>query len=179
MSEDAWAWSVFWQANHLQAFLPAENPAAMAPIDASWTQFMASVPQPGRILDVGTGNGALAALCWRAHAGASEVHGVDSAAIAPTRYVSGANQALASVHFHPQVRAEALPFADCWFDAVVGQFALEYSDTAASTAEVVRVLRANGHFKFLLHGAGTVVERRNRLLCEQAGELLHTTLFED
>ncbi len=93
---------------------------------------------PGSVLDVGCGPGrVLAALAKRDWT----VTGVDPAAnmidIARERLVSAA--ARLSV-----ARAEALPFDDGEFDAVVAVGVVEYTDLHASLGELARTLRPGG-----------------------------------
>jgi ubiquinone/menaquinone biosynthesis C-methylase UbiE len=72
---------------------------------------------------------------------------------------------------------EALPFSDEHFDTVCGQYALEYSDTDKSVAELMRVLRGGGRLRFLLHSACGVLHERNREQSRQAKILLDSDLL--
>jgi ubiquinone/menaquinone biosynthesis C-methylase UbiE len=65
------------------------------------------------------------------------------------RQVAAASQVVELV----EDRAEALPFADASFDAVVSTFSLcSLADPALALAELRRVLRPGGAFAFLEHG---------------------------
>jgi SAM-dependent methyltransferase len=72
---------------------------------------------------------------------------------------------------------ENLPFADEAFDAVCGQYALEYSDVTQSVPELMRVLRRGGCLKFLLHSEDGVLRKRNKLQWQQAQTLLQSALL--
>lgn len=177
---NAWAWSVFWQANHLQACVPSDAQHGIDDIEYCWQHFVATLPDGARVLDLGTGNGALALLAQRAADAAGrriELHGVDAASIEPARFVVDAPPGLRNIQFHSGVAMESLPFDDQRFDAVIGQFALEYSDTARSVPELVRVLRPGGPVRFLLHSTEAALKARNTLQREQAEVLLDSPLF--
>jgi len=136
-------------------------------LDEAWQGFFHQLPADAAVLDVGTGNGALALLARETLGPFAEVHGVDVAEIDPTTFVSS-EEGLQSITFHPGVAMEQLPFDDDVFNAVVGQYALEYSDTARSVVEVLRVLKGDGRFRFLVHASGGTLEARNVLQQRQA-----------
>jgi SAM-dependent methyltransferase len=98
-----------------------------------------------RVLDVGTGEGQVARLAVAG--GASLVAGVD-----PT-----ANQVAEAVHrgggpVYARAGADALPFADASFDAVVACLVFEHIEAVdAAIAEVGRVLVPGGRFAFFLN----------------------------
>lgn len=91
----------------------------------------------GRVLDVGCGTGALAAAL--AERGA-KVWGIDPSAemlaVARARVPRGVGLKLA--------RAEALPFTDGWFDAVVFSLVVHLVERLRALAEARRVLAPGG-----------------------------------
>lgn len=124
-----------------------------------WEDFFTPLPQGAKLLDLGTGNGAVIAIA--AALGASlgrqwQLHGSDLASIDPLRDVADGAQRFAGVVFHPRVASEHLPFG-CEFDAVCGQYALEYADMPAALAEVARVLRPGGRALFITHHEQSVI----------------------
>lgn len=174
------AWSLYWQQDRLHACVPVSDVASAAELAAAWRAFFAALAPGCRVLDLGTGNGAVALEAVTASSAMPaplEIHGVDLADIAPARCAQSAAQALASVHFHPRTAMESLPFADAGFAAVSGQYALEYSRTAESVPEILRVLQPGGCFRFLLHAGDSVLERRSRLQRQQARAILDSPLF--
>ncbi|TCO77895.1 class I SAM-dependent methyltransferase [Chromatocurvus halotolerans] len=173
-----WAWSLFWQADNLRACAPVYPVSGGSSLDEAWRGFFGQLPADAAVLDIGTGNGALALLAREALGSFAEVHGVDVAEIDPTTFVSS-EEGLQSITFHPGVAMEQLPFGDDCFDAVVGQYALEYSDMRRSVAEVLRALKVDGRFRFLVHASGGTLEARNVLQQRQAQTLLESPLFQD
>lgn len=98
-----------------------------------------------RVLDVGTGEGQIARLL--VERGATVVAGID-----PT-----ANQIVEAMHrgggpVYGRAGADALPFPDASFDAVVACLVFEHIEAVDDAIdEVARVLRPGGRFAFFLN----------------------------
>lgn len=119
-----------------------------------WLTYFATLDDGARILDVGTGNGAIALMAKEAAANAGvhfEIHGADLAAIDPPHHVPDGAALFAGITFHPGMPTERLDFESGIFDAVSGQYALEYTDVGRALAEVRRVLKPGGRAQFVLH----------------------------
>jgi len=177
----AWAWSTFWQSNNLSACTP-DNDTNNDLLLLEWRAFFMLLDDGASILDLGTGNGALAVEAVTAGRTASrtfDVHGCDLARIEPLEYVQSRVDDLAKITFHKLTPMEKLPFDDGSFDAVCGQYALEYSDVTRSVPELLRVLRSGGRLQFLLHNADGALYRRNAMQRQQAQVLLDSSLFSE
>lgn len=99
----------------------------------------------GRVLDVGCGSGTMAKALKRERP-ELEVHGVDFA----TSAIESAAREAGGVIFEV-ARAEALPFADGWFDAVTMFDVLEHVDDGDRVlVEIARVLKPGGRFHIVL-----------------------------
>jgi SAM-dependent methyltransferase len=134
-------------------------------VKAVWERFFARLGDGARVLDLGTGNGALPLIgceVARARGVALEIHGVDLAQIDPRRDVPDGERLFEGVHFHSGVAAESLPFADGHFGAACGQYALEYTDVARSLPELRRVLVRGAPVQFVIHHADSIVARNAR-----------------
>lgn len=127
-----------------------------------WESFLQPFPPGAQILDIGTGNGAVAGIAnalsmqlgrqW-------QIHACDAAEIDPTQHVPDGVTRFAGVQFHPHVASEQLPFEDAQFDAVTGLYALEWSDATQSLPEIARVLKPGGQALFVLaHADAPMVE---------------------
>jgi SAM-dependent methyltransferase len=160
MTDDDWHWSRYWQADRLSA-CPADGATGnyVPAIHAGWTAFFGSFRDGASLLDIGTGNGAIAIL---AHATAAakglhfDIHAVDRADIDPTRFVKTAPESLAEIQFLGKTPAESLPFPQAHFDGISGQYALEYTDMPAAVRELCRVAKPGAYLRFVLHANGAV-----------------------
>lgn len=144
-------------------------------VAAGWHAFFASLPQGARLLDLCTGNGAIALIALEAgrRLGTElRITGVDRAAIDPPRFALKASEDLKLVDFRGGVRAEQLPFADSSFDVVVSQYGFEYTNTRRSAAELARVLASGGQVRLLTHAADGKVAASARNAIRDADFLL-------
>jgi ubiquinone/menaquinone biosynthesis C-methylase UbiE len=179
-SDALWEWSVFWQSDQLQSCLPDNSAVGKQSLHGTWRAFFDALPPGAVLLDLGTGNGGLATQAVavsKSRATPFQIHGVDLADIAPTQFVSSADDLLSAVVFHPQTSMEELPFDDATFDAVASQYAIEYSNTDKTSAEMLRVLKPGGCFRFLMHADDGVLKKRCRLQTEQAKAILNSDIF--
>lgn len=181
-ADDApWAWSVFWHSDQLQSCMPVNEPDASDQLFSTWRTFFDALPAGARILDLGTGNGSLAAQAVAVSKTKPEhfsIHGVDLADIEPRRFVTSAADLLREVTFYPRTPMEELPFEDDHFAAVTSQYAIEYSQTNASVPEALRVLKPGAPFRFLLHADDGVLKERCQLQSRQAETILESPLFD-
>lgn len=149
------AWSGYWGTGALHSLAGSFQGNYTGPIRAFWEQAFKPLEPGDRVLDVGTGNGALPALLVELQpASGAEIDAIDLAVIVPAWLADTPAQVQQRVRFHGGVSAEDLPFPDGHFDLVVSQYGIEYTDHAGSIAEVARSLRPGGRCAFVLHHAG-------------------------
>lgn len=153
------AWDSFWRYDRLSSFHAAPGaPNYGPPIADGWCAFFASLATRSRVLDIATGNGAIAVLAVEA-GDALVVTGADLADVRPAKFVTTATAALDRVTFLANTPAEALPLGDASVDAIVSQYGIEYSDLARSIPEAVRILVPGGRLRFAIHAAEGVIAR--------------------
>jgi len=153
-------WDDFWRSGRIVSCPTDSTDGYTGNVRRAWEQFFSTLPAGARLLDVGTGNGALPLIALdsaRSRSVAFEVHGIDFARIDPRRAVPDGQRIFGDTVFHGGVRAEAMPFADRYFDAVTGQYALEYTQREAALREIHRVLAAGAPARFVLHHASSIV----------------------
>lgn len=159
-------WDRYWQADRLASCSGAGGRNYRPEVGSGWAAFFSPLCTNATILDLCTGNGAVALMAIEAadKAGKSyTVHAVDSAEINPQQFLTGAPAALGRIRFQGKVAAEQTPFADGRFDAICGQYAIEYTDVARTTAEIGRLLKPAGRLRFVVHATeGTVVASAHR-----------------
>lgn len=152
-------WSNYWGTTGvLNSFAEGEaNQGYGESVKAFWDSIFAQLDSKASILDVGCGNGAIAALAVQfsqAQKQDFKVEGADAAAINPSQHVPAQHplaQALQQVTFHSETPVEQLPHDAASLDAVVSQFAIEYSDLDQALSKVAEVLKPAGIFAALVH----------------------------
>ncbi len=148
------AWSRYWQQDVLHSLPGSFAGNYDGAIERHWQQVFAPLGPKDRVLDLGTGNGALPQLLCTQHAGAMpRVDAIDLAAIAPDWLHQQPQDCRQALHFHGGTTAEALPFEDASFTLITSQYGIEYCDTQRSLPELARVLAPAGRVALLLHHA--------------------------
>lgn len=131
-------------------------------VRSTWTGFFTALPDGARILDIGCGNGPVALIATETAAGLSRtfhIDAIDLAEIDPPAHVPDGRTMFAAVRFHSGISSEDLPFDPASFDAVCGQYIIEYTDFGKTVAEIFRVMRPNAVGQFILHHTDSIVVR--------------------
>jgi SAM-dependent methyltransferase len=166
------AWDRFWSYDRLASFGTGKGTGNYGePIVAGWRAFFASLPAGSSVLDLATGNGAIAVIAVEA-GDQLRVTGADLATVRPAAFVSQCKHQLGQVHFLANTPAEALPLDDGSFDYVVSQYGIEYSDMTRSVPEAARVLAPGGRLRFAIHAAEGAVAAATRPAIADADFLL-------
>ena len=147
------AWDRFWSYDRLASFGTGKGAGNYGgEIAAGWRAFFTSLPAGSHVLDIATGNGAIALMAVEAGKNL-QVTGADLAAVRPAAFVSEGKRELKKVRFLANTPAEKLPLDDASVDAVTSQYGIEYSDMQKSVPEAVRVLGPGGRLRFATHAA--------------------------
>ncbi len=176
-------WDLYWAHGYLTSCANAFPGNYEGQIRAVWEQFFAELDSGARLLDLATGNGAIALLAANyaiANQRNFEIHGIDRARINPAAAWQGDPAVLeAGAASGARPAAERTGFPAAHFSAVTGQYALEYTDIPATLKELARILAPGGRGRFVMHHPDSVVIQTGR---EETGhgELLFrdTHLFE-
>lgn len=157
------SWGAFWRQGGLTSLPDAFSGTYDDAIAAFWSEQFEPLPEGARILDIATGNGAIAALAREhseRHGKRFEIHGVDVAETDPRECLREELKPLVEgVRFHPGVAAEATGFEAGSFDMVCGQYALEYADRDGAVSECGRLLCPGGRAAFVMHHRESFVLR--------------------
>ncbi|WJG08355.1 class I SAM-dependent methyltransferase [Aliiglaciecola sp. LCG003] len=121
-----------------------------------WTDFFAQLDSGSRILDIGTGNGALLDIAIQSNKNFQLV-GVDSAELTIPDSLDNAE----NVHFKQKVNAQNLPFENQYFDVVISQFGIEYANLSLALPELVRVMKPDGQFQLVMHEVNSSIVKPN------------------
>lgn len=168
-------WDAYWQHGFLTSCADAFDGNYGGSIAVYWQDVFAQLANGAVILDLCTGNGAVAALAAE-HALARDrrfrIVGIDLAAIEPSRALADRPQLLEQVEFFPRTSATSTPLDDASVDQVCGQYALEYTPLEDTVREMARVLRPGGRGNFILHHDQSVILTTTR------EEMSHRALLE-
>lgn len=161
------AWDRFWSYDRLSSFGTGVGSGNYDDaIAAGWHTFFAGLPSGARVLDLATGNGAIAVMAVEA-GDQLQVTGADLASVKPAAFVSRGKGQLERVRFLANTPAEQLPLDDGSFDSIVSQYGVEYSDMERSVPEAVRVLAPGGRLRFACHAAeGSVAADTGRAILD-------------
>lgn len=163
-------WNDYWQFDRLSSFDDLGETNYREEVAAGWKSFFDRLTDGAAILDLCTGNGAIAVMAAEAGRRRGKhfrIVGVDAADINPYLYVTKHRDELAAIEFRPATPIESLPWPAASFDTVVSQYGIEYSDLAFSIPELTRVVAPTGKARLNLHAAeGAVVQRSKRAIAD-------------
>lgn len=170
-------WASYYRSGALVSCPTNPEPYYTMEVREAWVRFFTGLMDGDRILDLGTGNGPVALIAKETAAENScyfDIDAVDRADIDPHRYVPGGAHLLEGIRFHGGVDVEALPFQARQFNAVCGQYILEYTAMDETLSECARVMKPGGSCQFILHHANSIIVRNARESLRQA-ELIEET----
>ncbi|HWH22683.1 MAG TPA: methyltransferase domain-containing protein [Allosphingosinicella sp.] len=169
-------WSRYWQSDRIASCMDGADHGNYDERTASgWRHFFGSLAGPAKLLDLCSGNGAVALIAAEvSRTGAKGFHvvAVDQAEIDPARFVTRHSEDLGAIEFRGRVLAEELPFPDREFGAVASQFGIEYSDLSASLPEAMRILIPGGRFRLVMHAEEGTIREESQLAIKDCDFLL-------
>lgn len=171
-------WASYYRSGALVSCPTNPEPYYTMEVREAWAEFFGELCDGDRILDLGTGNGPVTLIAKETavkHARQFAITGVDLAAIDPQRFVPDGEKLLSGIDFHAGVSVEALPFDAHSFDAISGQYILEYTDVERTLGECARVLRPTGKCRFILHHLESIIVTNALESLRQADMVLHET----
>lgn len=153
-------WDAYWAHGFLTSCANAFGGNYEGRIRDAWHEYFATLAPGDRILDLATGNGAVALLAAEyslVNDRNFRIDGIDRARINPAAAWQGDPEVLAAVNFHGRVAAEETPFETGSFQAVTGQYALEYTDCDQTIAELARIMAPGASARFVMHHPASIV----------------------
>ncbi|MDX1460471.1 MAG: class I SAM-dependent methyltransferase [Xanthomonadales bacterium] len=156
-------WSEYWSQGQATS-LPQDFAANYdGEVQAFWERHFALVPDGGSVLDICSGNGAVALLAARHFEPTGRevtITAIDAAAMDPAalaRRFPAEARYMEGIEFKPQMPVESLDFSDGSFDLVTSQYGFEYCDWAPAAGQVTRVLKSGGRFVMVCHHPGSEI----------------------
>jgi SAM-dependent methyltransferase len=175
--DSTFAWDQYWRDGRLASCGGEGGATYQVVIAEGWRRFFATVSEGSRILDVCSGNGAVARLAAEVASTRNirvHIDAADAADLHPT----GAGPGSGMIRYSPRTPAEHLPFADASFDVIVGQYAIEYTDLERTLAELHRVSRHRVKLRFVTHASDSIVVQGARVQLADVQRLVQTGIFE-
>ena len=166
-------WAQFWRHGSVTTFERRGNPNYDGEIREFWERQFATLAEGARIVDLATGNGAVALLAAEysaTHSRNFRVEALDRAPIQPLKDLENAEAAskwLGNVRFRGGAPNENTGLADKCADMVTSQYGFEYGHPAESARETMRILKPGGRIALVTHHANSVVVREAREGLEQ------------
>jgi SAM-dependent methyltransferase len=156
-------WSQYWRRDSITTFRRRGNENYDREFAEFWNSRFAELSDRSFIIDLATGNGAVALLAAAfavAHDKEFEVTGIDFADIRPLEVLAGheeVRELLSRIRFLAKTRMEATGLPAGSANLVMSQYGIEYGDLAATIAEAWRLLREGGTLAAILHHAESAV----------------------
>lgn len=148
-------WNTFWEQGYITTFGESLAENYSGRIRKLWESIFSTVRKGDRILDIATGNGAVACIAAEVAAKNNtgvEIFAADAAKIAAD--IEAPDHILEvrkDINFSSWMACEKLDFPDNHFDYVTSQYGIEYSELGSSIPEVYRVLKPSGCAHFISH----------------------------
>lgn len=154
MSEASFGhWSRYWALGNITSLPEDFTGNYDGEVAAFWQSVFEGVPPKGCVLDVCTGNGAIAMLATEALPQAS-VTALDAAESRPDRLDrkhAGPGGCLERIDFLSGVRVEDYQAPPASFDLITSHYGIEYADWERAAENLVRLLRSGGSLAVLAH----------------------------
>jgi ubiquinone/menaquinone biosynthesis C-methylase UbiE len=154
-TRDSWYWDDWWQEGQQASCLSGPDGGYTGETERRWQKTFAALPKGARILDVCTGNGAIAAIAVKTSDQRNldfDVSAMDRAIIDPPRFVRGV-KALKKVTFYSDRPVEQTRLESETYDLVTSQYGLEYADIPAAIDELVRLTAPGGSICLSMHAS--------------------------
>ncbi|WP_158601795.1 class I SAM-dependent methyltransferase [Solilutibacter pythonis] len=176
------AWTRLWRRGVLHSCATAIAGNYDGAIARFWGDLFQSLNSGDQVIDLATGNGALALLAaqyGKQNGIALDIHGVDLADIDPVRDVITIDPLSMDIHFHPRTSISKLPFRDNSANLLCSQYGFEYNANESTAAELVRVLARDGCIGLILHSDDSVVAHTAPIQLDAIDYLLNSSLFDN
>lgn len=163
-SHETNAWSLYWSDDRLYSCVAQSSDEDQKYLNQLWQSFSQTLEPDSRLLDLATGNGAVAAALLSAN-NELLIDAIDKASIDPKRFLKKKGD-LVKVNFHADTDIFDLLFEHSTFDAITSQFGIEYADLSKASLQVLDYLKVGGRFQYIVHHvqSGIVLSSKNKIM---------------
>lgn len=150
-------WSRYWRHDSITTFARQFNTNYDGEFAEFWNAQFERLAESARIVDLATGNGAIALLAQQyavTHGKQFSVCGLDYAAIEPATVLgqhADLAPLIAGIEFKSGVRMEVTGLDAASVDLLTSQYGLEYAEPKAAAAEAWRLLAPDGRIALIMH----------------------------
>jgi hypothetical protein len=158
------AWSLYWSQDRLHSCVAQSSDEDQKVLSQLWQDFSQKLEPNSRLLDLATGNGAVADALMSVN-NDLQIEAIDKANIDPKTFLKE-HANLADVNFHANTDIFNLPFEPATFNAITSQFGLEYAGLEEASEQVISYLKIGGRLQFVVHHAqsGIILSSKNKII---------------
>lgn len=159
-------WTNYWRSGVSDSFGLQQPLWYTQIIEPFWQGVFSSLPDRACILDIATGNGAVARLAAEVSSQDNksfEIIAADKAELNPD--INDHDADIQNIRFLPQTPVEQLQLPGQTFDLICSQFGIEYADHKASLSALIKHLRPGAQLVILAH-------HQDSLTCQQSRDEL-------
>jgi len=161
MSNNLDHWSNYWKGGRLTSLPQDFRENYEGEIESFWKSVFSELSSHSEILDLCTGNGAIALLA-SSFSGKNKLElnitAVDAAKIEISNLTSKYDHLkndIQNINFIGECRVENIDLQSDKFDLITSQYGIEYCDWNSSAAQVSRLLKPGGSFVLISHASDT------------------------
>ena len=148
-------WSTYWNQGFITSFGASFEKNYTGVLRQLWDNIFSQLRAGDSLLDIATGNGALACIAAEnlekkglsVHISAADAAEIPEKINAP-EFIQKQRE---RIKFFSNMPCENLEFPDDTFDIITSQYGVEYSDWETSLAEIFRILKRSGSAHLVCH----------------------------
>lgn len=161
-------WTSYWKTGVTGSFGTKEPLWYKEVLEPFWRKDFIELPDKSWVLDIATGNGAVARLAQETSLQEKKVftiYAADIARLSPTKQHD-------QIHYLPENPIEKLNLPGHQFDLITSQFGIEYSNTEAALQALKPLLKPTGEILIIAHHHDSIICKSSREELKQYKSIL-------
>lgn len=165
-------WSQYWAQGHQTSFGSCFPTGYEGVIKSHWQKVFKNVIKNSNVLDLCTGNASLIRLAKETMSDFSHSNfiGVDYAKVD----IKDDFEKLSNVKLIFEINVEILPLTSSYYDLIISNFGIEYSNLTKSITEISRLLKPGGRVEFICHYYESIIVMTNNKELAMLNTMLST-----